>query len=527
MWTATSLRFTTIALTLIAAPVLADSADLACVVKAGRNIEARDIALTCGVGEEEVQEILTILQRIEGDAAAQKAQLDRMEALIRALPQSTISDAALVELARRYSRDVADPETAYYELGKAIEVATRLQDEARNNPGTDAFVAEVLRRVAVLNEKAEFDAGAQELDDALALIAAEAENLRQRKVELLEIAVEQDILRRDVESAADRQVALLKLKYARSPTVWEILDIANESYRFALRFGGQYEVEFAIALADRAAKFASSDAESGVVFGSKGNFWSVLGSRGLRPDGLTNSSAAFREALNYFSQDQDAEYWAQTQNNLGAALSEEAIRTAGPEGADLLAEAVTAYRAALIVRTKDDRPWEWAMTQNNLGNALALQGTRTTGPAGADLLAEAVAAFRDALTVRTKGGYPVEWATTQNNLGAALRNQGTRTAGPEGAELLAEAVTAYRAALTVHTKDDYPVSWAMTQENLAIADEAIADHDSTVDPIPHLQAALQNVEDALTVYNPEHTSYFFEKATKLRDRLRDRLDGEG
>ena len=48
-----------------------------------------------------------------------------------------------------------------------------------------------------------------------------------------------------------------------------------------------------------------------------------------------------------------------------------------------------------------------------------------------------------------------------------------------------------RDALTVHTRDDHPVQWAMTRENLAIAEEAIADHDATENPRPHLEAALR------------------------------------
>ena len=131
---------------------------------------------------------------------------------------------------------------------------------------------------------------------------------------------------------------------------------------------------------------------------------------------------------------------------------------------------------------------------------------------------------RDAVDKLDKEAQPQLWGNAQNNLGVALQDQGIRTAGPEGAELLAQAVTAYRTALTVYTQADHPVDWAMTQENLAIAEEAIANHDTTPDPRPHLEAALRHVEDALTVYDPEHMSYDHAKATRVRDRMRAALE---
>ncbi|MBA2590798.1 MAG: hypothetical protein H0U97_00485 [Gammaproteobacteria bacterium] len=53
---------------------------------------------------------------------------------------------------------------------------------------------------------------------------------------------------------------------------------------------------------------------------------------------------------------------------------------------------MAAYRAALEVLTRESLPEDWAMTQTNLGIALQEQGIRTAGEAGAKLLSEAVAA---------------------------------------------------------------------------------------------------------------------------------------
>ncbi len=255
------------------------------------------------------------------------------------------------------------------------------------------------------------------------------------------------------------------------------------------------------------------------------NLATALQEQGIRTDGpdgtalLAEAVTAYRDALTVLTKVDHPVYWAGTTQNLAAVLRNQGTRTDGPDGTALLAEAVTAYRDALTVLTKVDHPVHWAGTTQNLAAVLRNQGSRTDGPDGTALLAEAVTAYRDALTVRTKVDHPVQWATTTQNLATALSNQGIRTDGPDGTALLAEAVTAFRDALTVRTKADHPVDWATTMKNLALAEEAIADHDATDAPLPHLHEALSHVEDALTVLDPEHTSYDHASATRTRDRI--------
>lgn len=160
---------------------------------------------------------------------------------------------------------------------------------------------------------------------------------------------------------------------------------------------------------------------------------------------------------------------------------------------------------------------------NGLGISLQTQGSRTAGAEGAALLGEAVAAYCAALRVRNEAETPFDWATTQNNLGNALAHQGSRTAGAEGAALLGEAVAAYRAALRVRSEAETPLDWAVTQVNLALTELALAIHDTTAHPLPHLRAALTHVEAALRVYDPDHTKFYHDKATRLRTLILDRL----
>ena len=67
---------------------------------------------------------------------------------------------------------------------------------------------------------------------------------------------------------------------------------------------------------------------------------------------------------------------------------------------------MSAYRSALEVSTREQLPQDWAETQNNLGIALWDQAARTEGPKGAELLAQAVAALRSCLEIYTAETFP-------------------------------------------------------------------------------------------------------------------------
>ncbi|MEM7471397.1 MAG: hypothetical protein AAF340_08595 [Pseudomonadota bacterium] len=236
-------------------------------------------------------------------------------------------------------------------------------------------------------------------------------------------------------------------------------------------------------------------------------------------DLLAKAVTAYRDALTVYTRKDHRVHWAMTTTNLGIALEQQGTRTEGKAGIDLLKEAVAAYRDALTVYTRADHPVHWAMTTQNLAGALQKRGTRTEGKAGTDLLAKAVAAYRDALNVFTHADRPVDWATTTQNLAVALQYQGFRTEGTAGTDLIDESVTAFRDAHKVRTRADQPVDWAMTMENIAIAERARANHAATSDPVPHLQSALEHVDAALEVFDPEHMSYNHAKASGLRAKI--------
>jgi hypothetical protein len=77
---------------------------------------------------------------------------------------------------------------------------------------------------------------------------------------------------------------------------------------------------------------------------------------------------------------------------------------------------VSAYRSALEVYTREQLPQNWAATQNNLGLALRDQADRTEGSKGAELLAQAVSAFHSCLAIYTPEGFPLDHKRAQEQL---------------------------------------------------------------------------------------------------------------
>jgi tetratricopeptide (TPR) repeat protein len=167
----------------------------------------------------------------------------------------------------------------------------------------------------------------------------------------------------------------------------------------------------------------------------------------------------YRDALLEDARERVPLGWAETQDNLGGALSTLGERESGTAR---LEEAVSAYRDALLEYTRERVPLHWATTQNNLGIALSTLGERESGTAR---LEEAVSAYRDALLERTRERVPLHWAGTQNNLGTALWRLGERESGTARLE---DAVSAYREALLEWTRERVPLDWAGIQNSVEI-----------------------------------------------------------
>ncbi|MEL6807241.1 MAG: hypothetical protein AAFO97_05635 [Pseudomonadota bacterium] len=393
-------------------------------------------------------------------------------------------------------------------------------------------IGETYQRLSNLKAAAQDAINRVDLDEVEELLSRVQEVELEEAAKTAELRANNALLRGLVEqayrilnAAADSFAAVDPLE----PTRRKVFRYAELFGRHGMRYGGS-----ALSLSVEMMRKTATDSLKqidGLLWGAAKNAEAIglrnLGNRTAGSQGaqlLADAVTAYRAGLEVYTRADHPVDWATTQNNLAAALGNQGSRTDGPEGAQLLANSVSAFRAALEVRTRADHPVQWAMTQNNLANALREQGTRTEGPTGAQLLADAVAAYRAALEVRTRADHLVQWAMTQNNLAVALKDRGIRTNGRKGALLLADAVTAYRAALEVRTRADHPVHWADTQENIAIALQARAARPDAENPRADLTDALAAVNGALEVYDPEHTSYNHSKATRLRDAIQAELD---
>ncbi len=182
---------------------------------------------------------------------------------------------------------------------------------------------------------------------------------------------------------------------------------------------------------------------------------------------LVAAVSLFQNAATYTSRKDFPQTWAGTILELGQVYSELALLTSGKDSEQLFSNSTEAFRRALEVFTREAYPQQWAECQSNLGATLISQGLRTEGAAGDKLLVEGAETLKKSLEVITRSHAPLQWAKIQNNLGTALAEQGMRAGGETGLRLLLDAIQAYRAALEVRTFEAYPQEWASTQNNLA------------------------------------------------------------
>ena len=375
------------------------------------------------------------------------ALLDKRE--IEKAAEAGLERTTILELARPLRPGEAiDLDQAVVELRNAVGIALDVIAKGERGTNQEAFVEDVLKRLAETTKKGDYEGGAEAVDDALAELDRRDEEhraaSRRSRETLLEAGAEQDLLRRDPASVARRIVAIAGLDAADGNPAW--------SQKFRERFDAFYaegrdkginlSLEVAIEMARRMAASARNSDQRGDALNSLGNALSELGERESGTARLEEAVTAFREALKELARERAPLPWAMTQMNLGLAFFRLGERESGTAR---LRQAVSAFREALKELTRERAPLLWAMTQMNLGNALATLGGRGSGTAR---LEEAVAAYRAALKESTPARAPLQWALTQTNLGNALRALGERESGTARLE---EAVAAYRAALKENT----------------------------------------------------------------------------
>ncbi|MGR3313665.1 tetratricopeptide repeat protein [Roseovarius indicus] len=463
-----------------------------------------------------------ILERVEEKTDEVLRRLGGIETVLTTLEAQSAGDLQLIAGAFGATEAMSKPALVEFLTKKGTEYRALRQE-------IDA-IEDGYKRLSNLKTAAREAIAAMRLDEVEEILSRVQEVELEEAAKTSELRAENALLRgrtdqayRILSAAADSFAAVDPWEPARRR-----FEYMQPLYLHGQRYGGSGMAR-AIDMLRAPALERLREADPVLWGKAQNNLALAQSEQGKRTDGqqgaalLAEAVAAFRKALTIRTRENHPVDWALTQNNLANALQEQGRRTGGPQGAMLLAEAVATYKEVLTIFTREDRPVDWALTQNNLSFALQEQGSRTAGSEGTTLLSKAVATYRQAHSVCTREDYPKQWAHIQNNLATALQVQGIRTGGPQGAMLLAEAVVASQQASSIFVREFHPVGWAMTQTIMAQTEEALADQDTTTDPTPHLRAALEHIEAALTVYDPEHMAERHAIATALRERLRARL----
>jgi tetratricopeptide (TPR) repeat protein len=405
-----------------------------------------------------------------------------------------IDRQTVIPLAQRLRLEESlDFEQALRELENAVDVAREVLVTGEHAATQDAFIDQVLQRVAEQTREGRLDVGAEELDAALAEMERQDQARRRRqRLPLLEAAIKQAVLLRDAGRAARAVLQIVALDDSVRPAwsaayLQRLAAFKEEGEQRGINFS----LEIAIALARERLDAAASSDELGGACNWLGNALARLGERESGTARLEEAVQVYRAALQEYTQERVPLGWAMTQNNLGNALG-----SLGERESDTvrLEEAVQAFRAALQEYTRERVPLDWAMTQNNLGNALMHLGKRESSTAR---LEEAVQAFRAALQEYTQERVPLDWAMTQNNLGTVLGNLGKRESDTARLE---DAVQAFRAALQEYTQERVPLDWAMTQNNLGNTLVHLGERESDT---ARLEEAVQAFRAALQEYTQE------------------------
>ncbi len=164
-----------------------------------RNVEIRDIHVSSGPTAEELVATLEARGML---AASEVAGLQRR---------------TVISLAHRLKPNVLDFDQALTELERAVEVALDVIARGEQGANDDAFVGQVLGRVAEKVRGDDLDGGATAIDEALAELEMRH---RQSQIALLEEGVKVDTLRRNAVAVARRIEMIVAVGHPAERPAW-------------------------------------------------------------------------------------------------------------------------------------------------------------------------------------------------------------------------------------------------------------------------------------------------------------------
>ncbi len=221
------------------------------------------------------------------------ALLDKRE--IAKAAEAGLERSTILELARPLrSGEAIDFNQAIVELRNAVAIALDVIARGERGTNQEAFVEDVLKRVAETTKKGDFDGGAKTVDEALAELdqrdAERRQSLQRSRETLLEAGVEQDLLRRDPVAVARRveAIAALETKFREQ---WDAFFAEGDEK------GINLSLEVAIEMARRMLACAGSADPRGTALNLLGIALRTLGERASGTERLEEAVSAFREAL--------------------------------------------------------------------------------------------------------------------------------------------------------------------------------------------------------------------------------------
>jgi tetratricopeptide (TPR) repeat protein len=389
------------------------------------------------------------------------APVDRTEAMMMELLARTDTskykaelaekDEFLIGLARRIANNVEDVDAAVRELNRTIEIVLNMDQRAELPSNASDQVDAVLKRVNALNEAGGLDGGAETIEEALAQADAQ-------KARLLEVALDQDILRRDAQAAAGRLWDRLRMDVVEGAQFDELQKLWGEWFERGQNKGLRFDVEVSEHIARIGQKIAKDGISVGIALNDLGISLLELSDSEQQTTRLEEAKSAFLNALDHRRRDTDPLNWAMTTANLSNARARLALRAGD---ANFLREAMEGYRVALPVWESLEMDIDWASANGNFGvQLLELGGLENDY----SILIESEMTIRRSLEILTKENATASWAMAKMNLANALSGLDERSAS---AKRQTEALECYQEVLEVYTRDKYPMRWGMAQHNRA------------------------------------------------------------
>jgi tetratricopeptide (TPR) repeat protein len=310
-------------------------------------------------------------------------QVETLTAQVQgAFERAAIAEFVVKELARRFvPGSGGDFESARRDLEKALEIYTTQQAIGALPHNHHEAIDTVFDEVNRLNRLAQFDEASAALDAALRVeqeaIKTHQEASNARQAAILDRGVDQDRLRNNPASAAERLVARLLLD--NPPDAFNALRVLQDEWYVRGRDQGlAFDATVAIHIAEHTLTHAQTPDQRGAALNDLAIALATLGKREPGTARLDAAVLACTEALKESTRERVPLDWATTQMNLGNALLTLGQREPGTARLDA---AVLAYTEALKEHTRDRVPLDWAISLFNLGNVEIVYFDKTANPA--------------------------------------------------------------------------------------------------------------------------------------------------